>query len=182
MHYFCRCIIATKTSHMITNPALKYIIRAVKYFLYIVVLLSLFIGVLVLLKMVDPDVSKMFRNGYKSLWQIAAMFGIVSGIYPLFGYIRRGVIMRGEYKDVAPIVKDVMSLRGYEQETEQGEDMTFRSRNMFSRIMKVFEDRISFTRTINGFYVEGLRRDVIPLLYALESRVRSEEQDGQASD
>ncbi len=160
---------------------MRYIIRALKYFLYIVVLLSIFIFILVLLKLVDPDISKMFRNGYQSLWQIAAMFGAVAAIYPLFGYIRRGVIMRGEYKEIAPIVKDVMSSRGYVLEKEEGEGMTFRTKSVAAKIMKVFEDRISFERTVNGFYVEGLRRDVVPLLYSLESRAKGEE-EAEVSD
>ena len=50
---------------------MKYIIRALKYFCYLIVLLAVIILALVLTGFVEADLSKMFVNGYDSLWQIA---------------------------------------------------------------------------------------------------------------
>ena len=49
---------------------MKYIIRSLKYYCYLILLLTLIILALVLTGFVEADLSKMFVNGYDSLWQI----------------------------------------------------------------------------------------------------------------
>ena len=61
---------------------MKYLVRAVKYFIYLMIILSLIIVVLIMTKMVESDISKMFVNGYDSLWQIALMMAVFALIYP----------------------------------------------------------------------------------------------------
>ena len=46
---------------------MKYIVRALKYFAYITLLMVLLLAVLVALGMVSSDVDVMFRNGWKSV-------------------------------------------------------------------------------------------------------------------
>ena len=50
---------------------MKYFIRAVKYFFYFTILFVVIMAALVFIGVVKADVSLMFRDGYKSLWQIA---------------------------------------------------------------------------------------------------------------
>ena len=57
---------------------MKYLIRAVKYFLYVSILATVMILVLVAAKVIKSDVNLIFRNGYDSLWQIALLFALVS--------------------------------------------------------------------------------------------------------
>ncbi|MBR4808789.1 MAG: hypothetical protein IK031_00735, partial [Bacteroidales bacterium] len=74
---------------------MKYLIRAVKYFVQLTVILSLIIAILIVAKVVDSDISKIFVNGYDSLWQIALMMAAFAAIYPSFGYGRRRVVVPG---------------------------------------------------------------------------------------
>ena len=67
---------------------MKYAIRAVKYFVYIVCIVAIVIGALMALGIVESEIDKVFRNGYNSLWQIALMFAALSAFYPLFGYMK----------------------------------------------------------------------------------------------
>ena len=122
------------------------------------------------LHVVDPEIESMFRNGYKSLLQIAVMFGTVSAIYPLFGFMKKGAFLPGEYSEIAPEVKAVMKERGYVLESEEGENISFRRADFASKLFRMFEDRVTFTRDATGFTVEGLRRDVVRLVYAVEYR------------
>ena len=46
---------------------MKYIVRSLKYFVYLIVILTLIIVVLVLAGFVEGDLSKIFVNGYDSL-------------------------------------------------------------------------------------------------------------------
>ena len=68
-----------------------------------------------------------------------------------------------------------MEERGYELETEEGENMTFRLRNKFNRAARTWEDRITLTRELAGFYMEGISKDVARLASALEFKFRNPE-------
>ncbi len=152
----------------------RYIVRAIKYFLYFSLLLVVLLTILVLAHIVDGNIESMFRDGYKSLVQIGIMFGCVSAVYPVFGFVRKGTIIPGEYGEVRGGIIDFMEGRGYRLESEDGENMTFRSRTLFHRLSRMLEDRITFTRDLGGYQVEGLRKDVVRLIYGLESKFRSE--------
>lgn len=161
---------------------MRYLLRAVKYFLYLLFILFVFILVLVLVRAIEPDPATMFRNGYKSIYQIALMLAGVSAFYPLFGYAKKMVAIPGSAQEVIPVVKSVMEERGYMLEKEEGEElMTFRLRSPLARLSRTFEDRITFNRVLGGFEAEGLRRDVFRLVYAIEYKARSGEDEGASS-
>ena len=68
-----------------------------------------------------------------------------------------------------------MESRGYRLESEQEQNLTFRYRSPVNRLFRMFEDRITMTRSISGFEVEGLRKDVIRIVYGLEQKMRMPE-------
>ena len=70
-----------------------------------------------------------------------------------------------------------MENRGYRLESENGENMTFRNRSILNRITRMMEDRITFTRTLGGFELEGLRKDTIRVIYGLENALRNTSDD-----
>ena len=70
-----------------------------------------------------------------------------------------------------------MENRGYKLESEKGENMTFRNRSILNRITRMMEDRITFTRTLGGFELEGLRKDTIRVIYGLENALRNSSDD-----
>ena len=150
---------------------MKYIIRAVKYFIYICLIVAIVIGILVAIGYLDADINLIFKDGYKSVGMIALVFALFSAVYPLFGYMKKMVITPGEYGEIRSAVIDAMTERGYELEKEEGENLTFKRRDFFSRMTRMFEDRITLTRDISGFSMEGLRKDVVRLSYAVESKV-----------
>ena len=70
-----------------------------------------------------------------------------------------------------------MESKGYTLETEEGENMTFRLRTWGMRAFKMFEDRITLTRTPRGFQVEGLRRIVVRIVGSREYAFMDKGQD-----
>jgi hypothetical protein len=154
---------------------MKYIVRALKYFVYISLIVTIIMLILVALKLVSPDVNVMFREGWGSILKIAVMFLAVSAIYPKFGYAKRGVRITGSYSEIRDGVVAFMEERGYELETEEGENMTFRLRNKFNRAARTWEDRITLTRELAGFYMEGISKDVARLASGLEFKFRNPE-------
>ena len=155
---------------------MKYILRAVKYFISICVFITFFILILVLLGFVSSDIETMFSQGWKSVGYIAIMFAVVSAVYPLFGYKKRLAGVLGDFADLRPGVLSYMENRGYVLESEDDEKMTFRSRSLLRRIFRVWEDRITIEKTLGGFEVEGLTRDVSPIVYGLEYKFRNPEE------
>lgn len=153
---------------------MKYLIRSAKYFLKLTIILTLVLLILSSTKLVDSDISKMFVNGYDSLWQIAALMAVFSLIYPRFGYMRRNAIVPGSFDEVLPLVMSTMERLGYEQENRDGENLTFRKHGIGARVTRSWEDRISLERMATGFEVEGPGKDVIRVKYALEDSLKAQ--------
>lgn len=151
---------------------MKYLLRAVKYFFYFSILITLILCAMVILGFVPADVKLMFRNGYESIGQIAIMFAFLSGIYPMFGFMRKDAILPGETGEIVPVIKEYMENRGYKLESEEDGTMTFRQRSVMNRIVKMCEDRITFSRNISGYEVEGLRKEVVRVVGGLEYKFR----------
>jgi hypothetical protein len=156
---------------------MKYFVRALKYFVYYFILLAVIMGILVLIKAVPSDVNEMFKNGYKSLWQIAGLFAIVSAIQPKFGYVTRTANIPGEYNEIRQGIIDFMQDHGYYLETENGENMTYRQKSFVNKIFRMFEDRLTFTRDLGGFTIEGSNRDMVRIIRGLEYKLRKENDD-----
>ena len=155
---------------------MKYLVRVLKYFVYITVVMALILLVLSLLGIVEKDVSAMFRNGWNSLWQIALMFLVVSAVYPRVGFCKRGARIRGTYEELRPGLVRYMAEHGYEIETEEGENLTFRRKGFLARLSKlIFEDRITFERDRAGYYIEGRTKDVVRIVSGLEHIFRDGE-------
>lgn len=165
---------ANKTLFLNKNRTImRYFIRAVKYFFYFTILFAVIMAALVFIGAVPYDVGKMFRDGYKSLWQIALLFAFVAAFYPRFGFIKRSAMIKGEYSDIRGGIIEYMEARGYRLESEDGENLTFRLRSKFNALFKMFEDRITMTRELGGFEVEGLTKEVVRIVGGLEYKFRT---------
>ena len=161
------------TKIIIFAVIMKYIIRAIKYYLYMVILVVIILAALAFMHLTEWNAATMFRNGYESIWQLALAFLAIALIYPKFGFNRRGVIIPGEYSEIRDGIVSYMEDHGYALETEEGENLTFRAKSPVRRITRFFEDRITMTRDFGGFYVEGLTKDIVRIINGLEYKFRT---------
>lgn len=148
---------------------MKYFIRSLKYFCYLILILAVIIAALVLTGFVEADLSKMFVHGYDSLWQMALVMLVFALIYPRFGFSRRTVQLNGSPEEVRPGVLRVMEGLGYVPEDAPEGSLCFRRRSGLSRALKMWEDRITMTPSATGWEVEGLTRDLSRIVSALEA-------------
>ena len=148
---------------------MKYIIRALKYFCYLIVFLTIIICALVLTGFVEADLSKMFVNGYDSLWQIAILMFAIALLYPHFGFSSRTAHIYGSAEELRPDVVRVMENLGYRLEKEDSTGWSFLRRSPISRALKMWEDRITLSLEGAGVRVEGLTRDLARVVSALEA-------------
>ena len=149
---------------------MRYFIRSVKYFIQLMVILSLIIAILIVAKVVDSDISKIFVNGYDSLWQIALMMAVFAAIYPRFGYAKRQAIVPGADEETAPVLEKVMTAFGYEKEVRSDGVLAYRKRSVGDRLLRLWEDRITVTRFVSGYELEGSNKDVVRLINALRDQ------------
>lgn len=148
---------------------MKYLIRSLKYFFYLAIILCLILAALVAFKLVEADISKMFVHGYDSLWQIALLLAAFAALYPRFGFSRRSATLPGSPEETREGVIRAMESNGYIPERQEGEKMTFRKKSVVSRAFKMWEDRITITKEISGYCLEGLTKDLPRLVAALEA-------------
>lgn len=152
---------------------MRYVIRALKYFVQVSVTMALILALLMLAGLVSSDINVAFREGWRSVGIIAALFGAVSAFYPLFGYSRRMVNASGEPGLHRNPIMETMQARGYILESEGADgSMYFRLRSIPSRIFRIWEDKVSITPVLGGFTVEGLTRDITRIAGNLEFKLR----------
>ena len=148
---------------------MKYFIRALKYYVYLLVLLAVIILALVLTGFVEADLSKMFVNGYDSLWQIALIMLVFALFYPRFGFSKRMAHVYGSPEELRPDIMKVMEGLGYRLESDADGRFRFLRRSGFSRALKMWEDRITLSPMGAGMEVEGLTRDLSRIVSGLEA-------------
>lgn len=156
---------------------MKYLIRAIKQFFYLTLFLCLIILILVKAGFVEADLSQMFVHGYDSIWQMALIIAIFAGVYPRLGYSSRELRIPGSDEELLPGLKAVMEDKGYKVEKEENGTVTFIKRAPLSRFMKLWEDRITFTRTVSGYSLEGLTKDIARAASAIEFKFSVPEED-----
>ena len=152
---------------------MKYTIRAVKYFLMMAVILVLLLGVLTWLTKGNLDITQSLDQGWTSVGWIALILAVFSAIYPRFGYAERPMDLRGDREEIAGVIKDYMTGRGYRLETEKDGVLTFRQNSAAGRFFKVWEHRITFTPTHSGYTIEGLNRDIVRFLSGIEYKYQN---------
>lgn len=136
----------------------RYIIRSVKYFLYLIIIMTLLLTILVLLGLAEADPAEIFVGGYSSYWKIGLAFLALAAIYPRFGYSKNEIISGVELK---PLILSVMDSRGYKLRSEEGDTMVFIKRSPLDRALRMWEDAISFTKTEAGYDIEGHTKEMV---------------------
>ncbi len=147
---------------------MKYFIRSVKYFFYFAVLTTALILVLVLIGAVEGNIESIFEGGYDAIWKIAVFFVCVAAVYPKLAFIRREICIDRDWEEIREDTVDFFRVRRYELESEQDGSVSFRLRSKAARLTKMCEDRLTLTRTPQGYVLEGLRKDAMHIAAALE--------------
>ena len=154
---------------------MKYIIRAIKYFFYFSLTCAAIVTVLVLIGAAEGDIDTIFEEGYRSVGKIAMFFAIVAAVYPKLGFITRDLPVNKSWEEIREQTLEYMQDRRYELESESPEKVTFRIRGLAGRLSKMYEDRITLTRTLEGWTMEGLRKDALRIASGLEHRLSPQE-------
>lgn len=171
--YICKAVTYRQPSLTNKFKAMKYLIRAVKYFFYFAILTTVIVLALVLIGAVESDINTIFEDGYGSLWKIAMFFAVIAAVYPKFGFITRKLdVQQAGWEQISDVATEYFSEHRYVVESRAKECITFRRRDIAGRIAKMGEDRITLSSTEDGYILEGLRKDLILYATGLEYRLQ----------
>ncbi len=145
---------------------MKYIIRSLKYLVYVLVIFFICIA-LVMLFSHQPISAfpEMFKEG--SLLPIGLIFVAFAAIYPLIGYRKGRLVLDGEWKDYREAVMETMKNAGYKLVEEDERSLKFRSERPAVRLSRMWEDAITFTQQESDpslVLVDGPSRDTLRLV------------------
>ena len=154
---------------------MKYLIRSIKYFIYFSFMCTALVTALVLIGAVEGNIESIFTEGYTSIGKIAIFFALVAAVYPKVGFIRREIGVSKEWNEIRNEVLEYMKEHQWDLESETDGTATFRIRGFAGRLSKMFEDRLTLTKTAEGYNLEGLRKDVMRLATGLEHRLNPQE-------
>ncbi len=144
-----------------------------KYFFHFVLLMTVIILALVFIGAVEGDINEIFEDGYDSLWKIAVLFALIAAVYPKFAFISRRLEIEADWETVRNKAVSYFSERRFAVETEEADRITFRRIGLGARIAKKGEDRITLSRTDDGYTLEGLRKEIFMFATGLESLMNS---------
>ena len=147
---------------------MKYIIRSIKYFFYFALLTTAIVFALIFIGAVNGDINDIFEGGYNALWKMGVFFALVAAVYPKLGFIVRDVEAKQSWDEIKGISKEYFKNRRYQLESETDDTLTFIRRSTVERISRMYEDRITLSKTETGFKMEGLRKDVLLAASGLE--------------
>lgn len=154
---------------------MKYIVRSVKYFFYFSFLTTAIVLILVAIGAVEGNIEAIFNGGYDALWKIAVFFAVISAVYPSLAFIKRDIPTEGDFSSHRDIIIEYMKSHRYELEEDTPEAMSFRLKGIPARLIKMNEDKITFSAVLGGIQICGLRKDVIRFAAGLESRLLRQE-------
>lgn len=149
---------------------MTYLRRSFKYFIQLILLFIVLIGVLMLIGMIPKDIAQAFRKGWTSVFYILGLFAVMSAIYPLFGYGKRLIRTTGDPAELWPKVDEAMETRGYYKAAEKEDgSRIYKLKSTVARIARLWEDRIVIGRELEGFVVDGQMRDLARVVMSISA-------------
>lgn len=142
---------------------MKYVVRALKYFVYLTLLLTLFIVILAVAGFIPKDLNQMFVHGAKSIPQMLGIVAVFAAVYPRIGFNTANVRILGSSEEIEPKLDGFMNARRYVLVKKNGEDLVYRRASTLDRISRMWEDAITFRKTFNGYTIEGRTKDIVRL-------------------
>ena len=140
---------------------MRYLIRALKYLVYFIVLFFVIVGIIWLITPKADggfSLSGMFQPG--ALPKIAILFLVISAAYPYFAFTKRKVYLGGSFDEKRDAVLACFEQWGYEIENEEPGRISFRLKSKTARFTRMYEDRLVVETGEEPIVLNGYRRDI----------------------
>jgi len=148
----------------------KYLIRVVKYAIYLAIIFFLLIAIMSVTSNQGLKYENLFRAGTGG--QMLIFFAVFSFIYPLFGFVKKKVYLNHNFTEDKEKIKEVIINSRYVLVAEDATTITFRHSSKFIRAMRMYEDAIILDFSDNPIILDGQRKDVYRLSRSIEYALR----------
>ncbi len=151
---------------------MRYLIRSVKYFVMLLAVLFLimcFVNTSGEIQLTLAEKLSLFfaENGVTKI----IFFGLVSLVYPLFGFVKRDVEGSVEANEGQIIV--AMESAGFTLKSKGEGKMLFGANTILRRVTFLFEDKIAVEQRGDKIHIEGVRRGVVYAAYCLDGFIKN---------
>jgi len=151
----------------------KYVIRAVKYLIRLLVLLAALFLLMMITGTSRVPASQLFAEIFWTTRGLLLLVAVVllSAAYPKLGYVERSVA--APLEEYRRQVLDTFELGGYRLDREEGNRMFFRAASPLRRVMMLGEDPITVTGADGQIILTGPRKHVATAEFRLKSFIQA---------
>ncbi|MBQ2424371.1 MAG: hypothetical protein II262_06170 [Alistipes sp.] len=154
----------------------KYLLRSLKYFLTLCVLLVALIWIKIKYESLPVTFLQMVEIYFSQWngWAMAATMILLSATYPLFGFVRR--VVSADITADRQQIEAAMATVGLELCSATDSALTFRATGL-QRLTLLFEDEVTVTLCSEGVVISGHRRTVVRAVIRLEGYLTHKRRD-----
>lgn len=156
---------------------MKYLIRSVKYLFYFAFMCGLILVVTFHFS-VKPEgytlMDMLLVDG--SIYKMLAFFVAVAAVYPALGFQKKPMYV-SNIKEHRKEVVELFENSNYVIDSETPTSISFRLRNPFMRLLRLYEDNVTIDFSDNPVMIEGLRKDVLRFSRNIEYHICREDED-----
>ena len=154
----------------------KYLLRSLKYFLTLCVLLVALIWIKIKYESLPVTFLQMVEIYFSQWngWAMAATMILLSATYPLFGFVRR--VVSADITADRQQIDSAMATVGLELCSATDSALTFRATGL-QRLTLLFEDEVTVTLCSEGVVISGHRRTVVRAVIRLEGYLTNKRRD-----
>lgn len=151
----------------------RYLIRSVKYLVWLTVLFILIFTVMVATGTTragdELEITAIFNEIFGSSRGVLmiCVILVLAALYPRFGFVNRTVGVRAATAH-DDIIKS-FDMSGYTLVGEENGSMIFRAATPLKKAMLLYEDQIVVTLAGEIAYIEGIRKEVVKIEFRLKS-------------
>lgn len=143
----------------------RYLIRAAKYFAYLIILFLVLYGILIAVGYSSWSTLVTVWSSNR-IWMLVIAFVGLPLLYPFFGFVTREV--RGNLETNRDVINKVLALNGYTVVSEDNGRIICRARGV-KKVSLLFEDMLTITADDNYLKIEGPRKEVVRMEFRLRS-------------
>ena len=147
----------------------RYVVRAVKYLIRLLVLLAALSLLMMLTRTSRVSADQFFAEIFFTTRGLLLLVAVVlmAAFYPKYGYVERSV--EGNLEEYRRHVVESLEKGGYRLDREEGNRMFFRAKSPLRRITMLGEDPITVTGADGRIILNGHRKQIVTAEFRLKS-------------
>ncbi len=138
---------------------MNYLRRLVKFLLYVVAIMAIFIYVLPAISGKEPTTlaERLKDSQLQPIWLFFVVYTLV---YPLIGFTKIQRHLNGTYLHNREVFDKTFEMLNFVKAKETEDRVVYRRKSKFARFMQLYEDEIVVSHRDNPVIISGMRKTV----------------------